>query len=119
MAEPIPACSDCREYTRLIDSYFDMVFEGDYRALEGIKSVLTVALGHETSPEFAAQLERYPGMCGTKTGIGLCVYRREELDGLLLVVDTMLDGTNGMDDRLKSELLKSFPAYIRDVIEQL
>ncbi len=77
MSMIVNPCEICTNYGREYLGYLKNASEGNYGSLEGIKTIIDLAMGEEIDSEIEQILKSDPGICGER---GFCVYDREDLN---------------------------------------
>ena len=91
-------CEKCVFYESQFKEYSLKAMKGDYTALEGLKSILDLALAEPRDSEIEEILKANPGIC---EGGGLCIYRRQELEELATRVNKITKDIKSIDVKLR------------------
>ena len=90
-----------------------MIANGEYRAFEGLRSILDLALSEERDPKIESFFESNPGFCDNNP---ICIYRRKELEVLSEALDSKMAMIKEMDIEERKVYLilasKSYPGLL-------
>lgn len=102
----INPCEKCIDYREQATEYAKRLAQGDYIALEGLQTLLDLALREETNSEVADILRDNHGICEGKP---FCIYKREDLENLSNLVLRTKEKLFEMDENERaSYLINSF-----------
>ncbi len=101
MEPNVNPCVICHFYREQCEAYASRIKAGDYRALEGLKTVLEVAMTERDS-EIEELLKQNPGLCDNE---GLCIYSAEKMQEVYDKINEVIADIRQVNARKRSLVL--------------